>query len=311
MTSSGAPIETSPSGSLASDKTCRIVLTSGTTGDPEGDCPDPPHGDGEECALRICPGQPVSGPLAHLHEYGPCRGARLSVPDLYPRRGGTIYFAGDSLETRCARLRSSALRPCWRRRPRLPSCSRLVTNIHRSRFTSPPSCRAEACCLTHCSSASGRACARTSSPDMARPRPPSAQRRRRTKSRHIPGAAGYVTPGIRIEIVDEMDRAVPAGVEGIVRIASEFGVDRYIDDPIESAQVFRDGWFYPRRSRGSLTSDNLLMISGRQNDVLNAGGGKMAAEKVEAAVLSCKGCARPRCSWRPARLGSRKSGPPL
>lgn len=31
-------------------------------------------------------------------------------------------------------------------------------------------------------------------------------------------------------------------------------------------------------------ADNLLIISGRQNAVLNAGGGKMAAEKVEAAV---------------------------
>jgi acyl-coenzyme A synthetase/AMP-(fatty) acid ligase len=105
---------------------------------------------------------------------------------------------------------------------------------------------------------------------------------------HIPGAAGYVTPGIRIEIVDELDRAVPAGVEGIVRISSEFGIDRYIDDPIESAEVFRDGWFYPG-DLGSLTGDNLLVISGRQNDVLNAGGGKMAAEKVEAALLACKG----------------------
>lgn len=105
---------------------------------------------------------------------------------------------------------------------------------------------------------------------------------------HIPGAAGYVTPGIRIEIVDEMDRAVPAGVEGIVRISSEFGIKGYLDDPFESAQVFRDGWFYPG-DLGSLTSDNLLVIAGRQNDVLNAGGGKMAAEKIEAALLSYKG----------------------
>lgn len=35
--------------------------------------------------------------------------------------------------------------------------------------------------------------------------------------------------------------------------------------------------------------DNLLIISGRQNAVLNAGGGKMAAEKVEAALVSFKG----------------------
>jgi acyl-CoA synthetase (AMP-forming)/AMP-acid ligase II len=105
---------------------------------------------------------------------------------------------------------------------------------------------------------------------------------------HIPGAAGYVTPGIRLEIVDEADRPLPAGTEGIVRVASEFAVDRYIDDPIESAQAFRDGWFYPG-DLGSLTPDNLLIISGRQNGVLNAGGGKLAAEKVEAALLAFEG----------------------
>jgi acyl-CoA synthetase (AMP-forming)/AMP-acid ligase II len=104
----------------------------------------------------------------------------------------------------------------------------------------------------------------------------------------IPGAAGYVTPGIRIEIVDESDRPLPAGREGIVRVASEFGVDCYIDDPAETAQVFRDGWFYPG-DIGSLTADSLLVISGRQNDVLNAGGGKMAAERIEAALVAFKG----------------------
>jgi acyl-coenzyme A synthetase/AMP-(fatty) acid ligase len=97
-----------------------------------------------------------------------------------------------------------------------------------------------------------------------------------------------VTPGIGIEIVDEADRPLAPGVEGIVRVLSEFAVDRYIDDPVESAQVFRDGWFYPG-DLGSLTADNLLIISGRRNDVLNAGGGKMAAEKVEAALMSFKG----------------------
>lgn len=105
---------------------------------------------------------------------------------------------------------------------------------------------------------------------------------------HIEGAAGYVTPGIRIEIVDAADRPLPAGTEGIVRIASEFGVDRYIDDPAESAQMFRDGWFYPG-DLGSLAADNLLIISGRLNSVLNAGGGKMAAERVETVLTSYKG----------------------
>jgi len=104
----------------------------------------------------------------------------------------------------------------------------------------------------------------------------------------IEGAAGYVTPGMRFEIVDEADRPVAPGGEGIVRIASEFAVDRYIDDPVESAEVFRDGWFYPG-DIGALTADNLLIISGRRNSVLNAGGGKFLAEKVEAALMSFKG----------------------
>jgi acyl-coenzyme A synthetase/AMP-(fatty) acid ligase len=55
---------------------------------------------------------------------------------------------------------------------------------------------------------------------------------------HIEGAAGFVTPGAQIEIVDEANRPVPVGVQGIVRIASEFAVDRYMDDPAESAQCF-------------------------------------------------------------------------
>jgi fatty-acyl-CoA synthase len=59
---------------------------------------------------------------------------------------------------------------------------------------------------------------------------------------HIAGATGFVTPGIRIEIVDDADRPLPPGLDGIVRVASEFAVDRYIDDPAESAKVFRNGW---------------------------------------------------------------------
>jgi acyl-coenzyme A synthetase/AMP-(fatty) acid ligase len=105
---------------------------------------------------------------------------------------------------------------------------------------------------------------------------------------HIEGAAGFVAPGARIEIVDESDRSVSAGTEGIVRITSEFAVDRYVDDPIESAKVFREGWFYPG-DLGSLTPDNLLIISGRRNNILNIGGEKITAERVEATLTSFKG----------------------
>jgi acyl-CoA synthetase (AMP-forming)/AMP-acid ligase II len=104
----------------------------------------------------------------------------------------------------------------------------------------------------------------------------------------IPGAVGHVTPGVRIEIVDQADNPLPAGSEGIVRISSECGVDRYIDDAEESAKVFRNSWFYPG-DLGSLTSDRLLIISGRERDLLNIGGGKMAATAIEAELLSFPG----------------------
>jgi acyl-CoA synthetase (AMP-forming)/AMP-acid ligase II len=52
--------------------------------------------------------------------------------------------------------------------------------------------------------------------------------------------------------------------------------------------VFRDGWFYPG-DLGSLTADQVLIISGRQRDLLNIGGGKMAATAIEAELLSYPG----------------------
>jgi acyl-coenzyme A synthetase/AMP-(fatty) acid ligase len=105
---------------------------------------------------------------------------------------------------------------------------------------------------------------------------------------HIEGAAGFVTPGARIEIVDDKDRPVPANTQGNIRIASEFAVDRYVDDPIESAQVFRNGYFYPG-DLGSLTPEGLLIVSGRRNNILNVGGEKIAAERIEAVLTSHDG----------------------
>jgi acyl-CoA synthetase (AMP-forming)/AMP-acid ligase II len=105
---------------------------------------------------------------------------------------------------------------------------------------------------------------------------------------HIPGAVGYVAPGVSVQIVDDSGRCRPAGQEGIVRIASEVAVDGYFDDPETSSEFFRDGWFYPG-DIGSLTPDNLLIISGRSSSVLNVGGGKISAEKIEVALMSFKG----------------------
>lgn len=105
---------------------------------------------------------------------------------------------------------------------------------------------------------------------------------------HVRGAVGYVTPGVSVEIVDEANRALPAGDEGVLRIRSEFGVDRYRASPSESAKAFRDEWYYPG-DIGALTSDDVLTITGRQSTVLNLGGNKIAPETVEEILLAFEG----------------------
>jgi acyl-CoA synthetase (AMP-forming)/AMP-acid ligase II len=62
---------------------------------------------------------------------------------------------------------------------------------------------------------------------------------------HIVGAVGYLTPGVRAQIVDRDGVVQPPGREGLLRIRSEFAVERYLGDPSSSEQVFRDGWFQP------------------------------------------------------------------
>ena len=100
-----------------------------------------------------------------------------------------------------------------------------------------------------------------------------------------PGAVGYVTPGVTVEIVDQAGTALPPGQAGIVRIRSPYGPGEYFGDALESANAFRDGWFYPG-DIGRLAADGLLVIEGRQTAVLNVGGDKLRPELVEEVITS-------------------------
>jgi fatty-acyl-CoA synthase len=96
----------------------------------------------------------------------------------------------------------------------------------------------------------------------------------------IKGAAGYVVAGAIVQAVDDADRPLPPGETGAIRMRGDFGVDGYVGNPPGSEQAFRNGWFYPG-DLGAVTADNVLVISGRQASVLNVGGNKMGAESVE------------------------------
>jgi acyl-coenzyme A synthetase/AMP-(fatty) acid ligase len=288
MTSSGSPIETSPFGSRASEETCRIVLTSGTTGDPKAVALTHNMVMARNARFEYALGNRIPACSRIYMNMGLAAALGFQFLTHVLGRGGALFFRGDSIENT---LRSfeifriqamlttpTALTQLLVACDQHPSIEVHVATILSSGGLLPRPLleRVRPRLCSHLITGYGSTETAMSATAPAH------------RISHIPGAVGYVTPGMQFEIVDEMDRAVPAGVEGIVRISSEFGIKGYVDDPVESAQVFRDGWFYPG-DLGSLTSDNLLVISGRQNDVLNAGGGKMAAEKVEAALLSCKG----------------------
>lgn len=103
---------------------------------------------------------------------------------------------------------------------------------------------------------------------------------------HIPGAVGYIAPGVEVEAVDEADRPLDKGEEGLIRFRGPRCVAGYFGDT--PGPEFRGGWFYPG-DIGSVTADNILIISGRKKTIIDVGGDKTSPQAIEAVLLSFPG----------------------
>ena len=84
---------------------------------------------------------------------------------------------------------------------------------------------------------------------------------------------GETLPWVTLEIVDPENRAVMSGEEGVVRLKSSGAVNGYHDEMPNNARHFSDGWFYPG-DRAIRTSEGLLRITGRVDDLVSIGGEK-------------------------------------
>jgi fatty-acyl-CoA synthase len=91
-----------------------------------------------------------------------------------------------------------------------------------------------------------------------------------------------------VEIVDDADRALGPGQEGLVRVRGPYSVSAYHGRQDQSDSPFRTGWFYPGDT-GSLTPDGLLLIAGREQTVVNVGGDKIRPETLEATLSAFPG----------------------
>ena len=99
------------------------------------------------------------------------------------------------------------------------------------------------------------------------------------------GGVGFAYPGIELRVVDEEDRPVPPGEEGLLCIRSGNSAHGYLDNPAATALVFRDGWVYPG-DRAIVEADGYLRILGRADDVINRGGAKVHPQALEDAMLA-------------------------
>ena len=104
----------------------------------------------------------------------------------------------------------------------------------------------------------------------------------------VPGAVGYIQPGVIIEAIDSTGKIMPPQHDGVLRIRTDHMAAGYLGDSEATQIFFRDGYFYSG-DVGHLTSDGLLVITGREKAALNIGGDTVHPEVVEEVISSFGG----------------------
>lgn len=106
--------------------------------------------------------------------------------------------------------------------------------------------------------------------------------------RGIDGATGFLLPTAAAEALDADGRPLPRGHMGPLRMRSPAMGSEYYRNPEATARTFRDGWCYPG-DVGMVTDDGILVIAGRNDDLINVGGSKIAPETIERLLMLVPG----------------------
>ena len=109
----------------------------------------------------------------------------------------------------------------------------------------------------------------------------------------VPGRAGRPQPGRRVAILPETgELPLERGADGLLAVgARDPGLMLgYWRRPEETAATCRGDWFLTG-DRARMETDGTLTYLGRADDVLNAGGFRVAPQEVEAALLAHPGVA--------------------
>jgi fatty-acyl-CoA synthase len=100
------------------------------------------------------------------------------------------------------------------------------------------------------------------------------------------GAVGYIAPDVSVRVLDESGIEVEPGHEGTLRVRTPVSVETYLDDTSQIEMPFHDRYF-DTGDIGYVTAENMLVITGRKNDVLNLGGDKVSPRVIEDTLTAC------------------------
>ncbi|WP_112873638.1 class I adenylate-forming enzyme family protein [Paracoccus endophyticus] len=97
-----------------------------------------------------------------------------------------------------------------------------------------------------------------------------------------PGSAGYPQPGRRVAVLDDAGRPLPPGQPGVLAVhRSDPGLFLgYLGQPQDTADRFAGDWFLTG-DLAVMAQDGAISTLGRADDMMNAGGFRVAPAEVE------------------------------
>ena len=101
-----------------------------------------------------------------------------------------------------------------------------------------------------------------------------------------PGCAGRAIPLADVRLVDDSDRAVPAGQVGEIAVKGPMVFNGYWNLPADTAHTFRGGWHHTG-DMGRFDEDGFLFYAGRkpEKELIKPGGENVYPAEVEKAIL--------------------------
>ncbi|WP_158602005.1 class I adenylate-forming enzyme family protein [Pararobbsia silviterrae] len=103
--------------------------------------------------------------------------------------------------------------------------------------------------------------------------------------RRAPDSAGRIDASMTVEVVGADDQPLPAGSVGSLRVKAPFMIDGYLGELDKATSRFRNGWYYTG-DFAHIDAEGLLFVAGREDNVINIGGSKFAPWDIEHVLQS-------------------------